>query len=438
MRESRQIADFLDNSFLAVRAVEEQLPEGDLVPHGTTASLYRFLEGTGGTLLTPFLEMEIVDGSGALLYVAGSRFLDPGDGKRPERAAAAAGKPSFLLRRIGAEPVLFLSTAATIGGEDVILSVCSVLDSLESFQRSQSEVLVTASACLVALLAGASLLGSRAIARRIQDLAAGVEGLGEGEWTRRVAVQGRDEVGRLAAGFNGMADRIQAAVGQLSAEKEDRQRFIESLTHELKTPLTSIVGFAGHLRGAAYEPAVFEKALSRIHGEGLRMLELSEGLKRLLLGRAEGVEKRPVAVQGLLDEVTAEANARLAGSPVRIEPSTMDGRVDGDRVLLKTALLNLVDNAAAASPAGSPVEIGFVEEEEGRAFRVRDRGRGMPPDLMARVGEPFLRAGKRSGGMGLGLAICRQIAESHGARLLLDCPPEGGTVARILFPNLQG
>lgn len=438
-REARQIADFLDHSFQTVRAVEEQLPDGSLLPMGTTQSVYRFLEGTGGSLLTPFLEMEIAGDSETLLYVAGSRFLQLGPRTRPEFGAAAAGKPSFVLRRMDGKPVLFLSAATTVGGERIVMSVCSVLDALDVFQRRQSGIMISASAILALFLAGASFIGSRAIARRIQNLTAGVESLGEGDWTSRVAVEGRDEVGRLASRFNGMADRIQAAVGQLSEEKEDRQRFIDSLTHELRTPLTSIVGFAGHLRGAVYDPAVFDKALARIHDEGMRMLDLSEGLKRLLLSRAAGAQTQPIAVEDLLAEVASEANDRLAGSPVRVEPPVADASVYGDRVLLKTALLNLVENAAAASPAGSPVEIGFVDESGGRAFLVRDHGKGMDPGLLARIGEPFLRDGKRrdGAGMGLGLAICRQIAESHGARLELECPQEGGTVARILFPNLQ-
>ena len=259
------------------------------------------------------------------------------------------------------------------------------------------------------LLAGVVGLGAypvaRRLTRRLERLRAGVEGLGGGDLSARVPVEGRDEVAGLAKSFNRAADRIEALVGAQRA-------LLASASHELRSPLARL-RVAVEL-AAAEHPELREKAAADI-------AELDALIEELLLAsRLQSVGEVPraddVDLLGLAAEEAARADADVAGEAVTVR---------GDARLLRRLVRNLLENAR--QHGAPPVSIRVEAAADGVRLVVCDRGPGVPEAERERIFEPFYRpAGSAStGGTGLGLSLVRQIARRHGGDAAVR-PRDGG------------
>jgi signal transduction histidine kinase len=335
-----------------------------------------------------------------------------------ELAAVAGGRPpTWLLRWSGEHPLVYLAVRESIAGEPFIFRVSSSLPSLTVYSASQGMLLGLAALGAVVLLGFAAYVGSRAITRGLEALTVRATAIASGDYSARAVAGGRDEVAQLGSEINRMATAVAASIHRLEHEKESRQSFIDELTHEVRTPVTAIVGFADHLRRHAWDERLFTEGLTRIHDEGIRILAVVEGLKRLLLSRTGADARTDVEVGGILSQAAADARQRHAGHrfAVTVEGGT---RLSLDRDLMLAALANLLDNAAHASPPGSTIALAWERDAAGARIVVRDPGGA---------------SGSAAKGLGLGKAICREIAEYHGARLEYASRAGGGTAASIVF-----
>jgi signal transduction histidine kinase len=356
----------------------------------------------------------------APLFSEGHAELPPAPADSPELTAAAAGKASWVLRRPSSTLEMFLAAPENILDESFVIRANVRLDELDSYGRSQLLLLSAVALATVLLLTAAAFAGSRAIGGGLEVLSVQAAAMAGGDYRGRASEHGTAEIAAVARGFNRMAENVESAMARLRAEKEDRQAFIDDLTHELRTPITSIVGFADHLRRRSWDEAVFAEGLGRIHAEGLRILSVSEGLKRLLLSRTGAKELVKMNAAELLQQATSDARARRPDWSFTVEASDDSESVTVDRTLILTALANLVDNATRACASGSAVVLGCARAADGLRLFVRDPG-GVTPGQ----------------GLGLGKSICREIADYHGARLEYESGPDGGTTAAIIFPNVQ-
>lgn len=251
----------------------------------------------------------------------------------------------------------------------------------------------------------------------------------QGNYESRVALKGNDDIARLAANFNAMAETICENVKEIRQENEAKQRFVDNFSHELKSPLTSIYGFAEYLQKSNASKDEQVECLGYIMEESERLKKMSYVLLEMEKLHTDGnnIEMEECDCNSIRETVQQEIRMDLERTGVELEWQMSSRKVCGNRMLLEVLLTNLVRNALRACADGGTVRISMEEN----SIRVQDNGCGMAPENVKRATEPFYRVDKarsrKDGGTGLGLALCRQIAEVHGGRLLITSRVGEGT-----------
>ena len=253
---------------------------------------------------------------------------------------------------------------------------------------------------------------ARRLTRRLERLKASVESLGEGNLAVRVPVQGRDEIASLAHSFNRSAQRIEALV-------TSHKSLLANASHELRSPLARLRMTVESLKDVA-SPAVRANLQQDI-------AELDQLIDEILLAsRLESSAPAndrfiDVDLTGLLAEECARAEAELDAERISIQ---------GDPVLLRRMMRNLLDNARRYGE-GTPVDVtARMEGEHSVQIKVYDRGPGIAPGEREKIFQPFYRvpgASERAGGVGLGLALVRQISAHHGGTVACEAREGGGS-----------
>lgn len=308
----------------------------------------------------------------------------------------------------------------------------------------------------LSLLIGLVVLGAAALVaigavwaslRPLGEIERTATAIAAGDLSRRVPDRDpRTEVGRLARVLNMMFNQIETAFRarerseEAARSSEERmRRFVADASHELRSPLTSIRGFAElHRHGGISDTREVASVMRRIEDEASRMGLLVEDL--LLLARLDQqrpIDWRPVDVLDLAADTVVAARATapdrrielvVGGAPV----------VLGDEGRLRQVLDNLVRNALIHTPAGTPVEVRVRAEANDALLEVADEGPGLDPEQAERVFERFYRAdsarSRRHGSTGLGLAIVAALAAAHGGRAGVANTPSTGAIFWVRLP----
>ncbi|MES2319922.1 MAG: HAMP domain-containing sensor histidine kinase [Pseudomonadota bacterium] len=262
----------------------------------------------------------------------------------------------------------------------------------------------------------------RRLTRRLERLQGSVEKWGTGELSTRVAVEGRDEVARLATSFNQAAGRIQALVG---AQKS----LLANASHELRSPLARI-RMAVELMQEQASPAIRAELNQNIS-------ELDQLIDEVLLASRLDATGQAGSARGQVDltAIVAEECTRV-GAAFDAEALL----VEGDARLLRRLLRNLLENAKRYG-AATPVMVDLRVMDGSVRLDVCDQGPGVPEDQRERIFEPFYRlpgASEAAGGVGLGLSLVRQIAKHHGGDVACLANKDGGCCFRVTLPDIGG
>ncbi len=269
----------------------------------------------------------------------------------------------------------------------------------------------------------------RRLTRRLEDLQAGVERWGQGDLGVRVEAKGQDEVGFLAQRFNHAASRIEALVQSRDALLASQKSLLANASHELRSPLARIrMGL--ELMGDGSGDAVAQRrpAIERNLQELDMLIEEILLASRLDSKEADVGTFEPVDLVGLAAEECARVQALLLDPPAQLS-------VPGVSKLLRRALRNLLENANRHG--GGSVQLQLRQEAGFAVLEVLDTGPGVPLDLRERIFEPFYRlpgASEKDGGVGLGLALVKSIAQRHGGSVQCSDRPEGGACFSLRLP----
>ncbi|MFC6879276.1 MULTISPECIES: sensor histidine kinase [Actinomadura] len=296
----------------------------------------------------------------------------------------------------------------------------------------------------VAVLGGVGLLAwwaIRSALRPLDEIAETAAAIGGGDLARRVDVPGpRTEVGRLSTALNGMLAQIEAAFREREASENRLRRFIADASHELRTPVATMRGYAELFRrGAADRPGDLAKAMRRIESEAERMgLLVDEMLLLARLDQGRPLERRPVDLAVLAADAVADAGAVEPGRPLTLDAAE-PVIVSGDAERLRQVLANLLANVRRHTPAGTPAAVRAALDGDRAVIEVADQGPGLTEEQRAKVFERFYRAdaarSRDHGGAGLGLSIVAAVAQAHGGTATVRSAPGEGAVFTVTLPT---
>lgn len=356
---------------------------------------------------------------------------------REELKKALEGKRNYVLRWKEQQHYLFITDLVELKQESYIVVLIKNINFLD--QQKKEMYFFFFQAGLFGFLVVAVVTGvmGKIILKPIDSLTETAKDIAAGNYEQRVKSCSKDELGLLAEQFNRMAEEVETRISLLKEEGERKQRFIDNLTHELRTPLTSVLGYAELLLKIKYEEETFRKGLNYIYAEGKRMLNLINSLMDLILLRENLVRLKLQPVWPVLKEVEEIMKFKAVEKGINLIIRGEDLELALDKDLFKAALINLVDNALKASEVGSLVSLGIEKENDQISIYVNDEGKGMEPEQVQKILEPFYRVDKsrsrQEGGIGLGLTICQEIIKIHRGKLLIESQPRKGTTVKIIF-----
>ncbi len=265
--------------------------------------------------------------------------------------------------------------------------------------------------------------------------------LAQGDYTPRAQVSGDDEIGELAASFNRMANAIAKNVQELEDAARRQEDFTGSFVHELKTPLTSIIGYADMLRSRTLDEDRRFKAASYIFSEGKRLENLSLALMSLLVVGHTRAEVKSVNMGLLCQQAGRSALPAMTAQNLHLVVQAEEASLPGDPSLLQTLLQNLLDNARKASEPDTVVALDGQRTEAGYRITVTDQGRGIPEEELDKITEAFYMVDKSrsraQGGAGLGLALCKEIAALHRGELRFESQVGLGTKVTVELEGIH-
>jgi Signal transduction histidine kinase len=273
----------------------------------------------------------------------------------------------------------------------------------------------------------------------LADISENVKIIASGKYDRRISVKRRDELGELACSVNDMAQAVGDNVKSLQELADEQRRFIDNLTHEMKTPLTSIISFADIIQidgNITLEKAVGHARV--IAKEGRRLNLISQKLMDFIhIGKISEEDKIEVSVKSLFEDISIAMKPILEKKNICLKKEIQDYTLKIDYELFKTMICNYVDNAMKASQENGIIEIKSYQENEKRILKIKDYGIGIPEEEINKIEEPFYMVDKsrsrKAGGAGLGMALCKKIAIAHDGQVHITSRINEGTEIKIVF-----
>ncbi|CAM4458021.1 signal transduction histidine kinase [Paenibacillus endophyticus] len=378
--------------------------------------------------------LDITDDSNRTVF-NNSGFPMPAE--RSELGNLINNRIHYILRDMGSKTILFTANITDINHKAYVFTYMKDVTSVYQERVDQYKFFaqVDLAACLVFMMI--MLIVSKSLTRSIDRLNRTAKVIAQGNFSERVQLKSRDEIGVLGASFNEMAGVVEDKIIELERINEEKQRFINNFTHELKTPLTSIIGYANFLRTTKYKEELFVDGLNVIYSEGKRLESLSLKLMDLILLKKGHFQLEQQSLHKIIAEMKPALDIMVKDKGVQVVLDCQDANLLLETDLIKVLIFNLVDNALKASSAGQTVALRNFWREDGCVLAVMDQGIGIAKEHQDKIFEPFYMADKsRTGsgsGAGLGLAICQNVADIHNASIHISSRMPHGTIVEVIF-----
>ena len=428
----REIKQALDESSILRFAFETaalNVPaKYDVLQDHTVEQIASNLE-TGGHDTSRMLRVS--DEKKNVLYI--SSGFDDGDGLLEQ-----TDETTRTYRVIRQEDRYYIQTGMTVNALDRILYLETMKDVSEVFRERALGFSVYRRVTVIMLILGTVIMHLIAsfLSKPIRLLTKATKRMSAGEYSYRARQVSNDELGQLTMDFNQMANVLEENINKLEEEIQAREDFVAAFAHELKTPLTAIIGYADMLRSRKLDEEKSFLSANYIYTEGKRLEAMSLRLLEIIVTKREKVEFQTVSAEALF---TYLEDMFVTNRDMAFHFSYEQGMVRAEANLIKSVLVNLLDNACKASEPGSPVTVTGVRVKGGYRFSVKDQGVGIPGEEQKNIIKAFYMVDKSrsrsTNGAGLGLALCTQILLLHGSKLEIESTPGKGSCISFVLPD---
>ena len=341
----------------------------------------------------------------------------------------------YIYQDNGKQYYVYVSSPAYINNANLyiitrkdITNVYSQLNDNLQFLKIISIIVLLVSALIMYLI---SVLLTRPL-EKLNMITTKISG---GDYTVRADIDTNDEVGELAGNFNTMAGSVEDHVEELKDMVKRRDQFVADFTHEMKTPMTTIIGYADSVRHLDLSEEERDMSLEYIYSEGIRLETMSQKLFDLIYLKDNDIFMEELDAAELGEQIELLMQPIMKGKNIKLKTTFEEGTVYGDAELIKTVFINLLDNARKASEEGSVVSFtGKLKEIDGEKqyeYMVEDTGIGINEETRKRIFDEFYMADKsrtrKEGGAGLGMSLVSIILDKHNADIEIESEEGKGT-----------
>ena len=420
----REVEQALDENSILRFAFETAALNGpvkyDVLQNGTVEKIASNIETSGQEASR---RIRISDEEKNILYASDSFEADGELLSQTEESIRA-------YRVIQMGDYFYVQTGSSVNALDRVLYLETLKDVSEVFHEREMGFSVYRHMTVIMLVLGIIIMHFIAswLTKPIRLLTKATKKMAAGDYNYRARKVSNDELGQLTMDFNHMAEVLEDNIDKLEEEIQAREDFVGAFAHELKTPLTSIIGYADMLRSRKLDEEKSFLSANYIYTEGKRLETMSLRLLDIIVTKQGDAEIQKVSVESLFEYLRSMFHPNETMEFVYTYDKAF---VMADPNLVKTVLINLLDNACKASEPGSRIEVNGSLSENDYLITVRDYGVGIPKEELSKITKAFYMVDKSRSrsrnGAGLGLALCTEMLALHDSKLEIDSTLGEGT-----------
>lgn len=351
----------------------------------------------------------------------------------------------FTIIKQNKENIVLVGSEFKLNDKNYKLVLSKNIDFLFNEKRSNYKLFIVLDVFINIFLVIGMYIISRYVTKPIVKLAEVSVRVSNGKYKERAEyLKSNDEVGILSRNFNDMLESLQEKREELEEINVEKQRFINNLTHEIKTPITSIIGYSDLLLKANINDEIRGKAISYINSEGRRLENLSSVLIRLTRLKNDSFQLENINLSDSIHQSIGILRENYEGKNINIK---IDNKLNNPLILGENQLVivlfkNIVENAIKASAKNSNILINMYSDNNESIVSIRDYGVGIPEEDLGKIMEPFYMVDKArdrsQNGIGLGLSLCSEICRLFNIKLSVNSKVNEGTEVILKFNNELG
>lgn len=356
--------------------------------------------------------------------------------------SAKEGTYSYVHINEGNSRRLLLYSKLVVKNDTLDLRASFDLSTSYKQWKSQLQMFWAIYVMVVILGVAVAILFANILTKRLQTLTNATKEIAGGNLSMRTALRTDDEFEQLSRDFDMMADQLEENIQRLKEDVQRKENFMGAVAHELKTPLTSIIGYADLMRQGGLDESDRLTAANYIYSEGQRLEKLSHKILDLLLMEKDTFILKKVSLRSFMGQILTTTYPLARKKKVNLMVSSDDAYIYIEPDLVKSLLYNLVDNAIKATPEEGKVKVIARGIKDGCEFDISDTGCGMETQELDKITEAFYRVDKSrsraQGGAGLGLTLCKRIVDLHNGNMVFNSKPGSGSrVVVQLFGSMN-
>lgn len=361
----------------------------------------------------------------------------------PEIAVTFSGKSAYFIRTTPSGRVFHYAFPVIISNRYTysIVFIYPLTEADNTIKNVIRMFFIAAIFLFIVTIAGSTVISNH-LTEPIENLRNTARKFSNGDLGARAKSAGSDEIGELSSSFNNMAESIEDMIRKLNYETEKQKHFFDNFTHEIRTPLTAIIGYSD-LLWKTDNVELRDKSIFYINSEAQRMVKMTERL--LELSKLKNYDFVLQKRDSLIDKIIEEAcdaisyKAKQKNIKFRLELESFLCYIDPD--LMKQVILNILDNSIKYSET-KYIHINLKKANSTMVLEIKDEGKGISDEDKSKIFDPYYKGDKsrNSGteGWGLGLSIVKEIIDKHDGKITIESFPGKGTKTTIELPILSG